>query len=97
MYFYHFIFLILLLGAIRLINKKKFLLSLIISLEFLLLKRLAVAIYAFLLGTSTKLTHVAIFILALSAVEARIGVSLVSLLSRKLNEVGISNLSNLKK
>uniref|UniRef100_A0AAU6PWU2 NADH-ubiquinone oxidoreductase chain 4L n=1 Tax=Macrophiothrix sp. TaxID=3135532 RepID=A0AAU6PWU2_9ECHI len=84
------------LAAISIIYNSKFLLSVIISLEFVILNSIALIIYTGLLTNNPHYIQTSIFILALSAVEASIGVSLVALLSRNLSEVSLNNLNTLK-
>nr|YP_010937547.1 NADH dehydrogenase subunit 4L [Ophiothrix exigua]WKW95556.1 NADH dehydrogenase subunit 4L [Ophiothrix exigua] len=84
------------LGGISIVYNNKFLLSILISLEFLLLNTIIFNIYAGILNNDYSYPHLSIFILALSAVEASIGISLVALLSRNLIEVTLSKLNTLK-
>jgi len=86
---------ILFIGTMGIVFNKKFLLSLLITLEFLLLKTIIFNIYIGVVADNFVYTHLSIFILALSAVEARIGISLISLLSRNLQEVTLKNLKTL--
>ncbi len=91
-----FIVLVLILGTIRILYKKKFLLSVIIALEFLLLNRIALLVYLRVRKRDLRFLHLSIFVIALSAVEARIGISILSFLSRKLSEVKLRGLRTLK-
>uniref|UniRef100_A0AAU6PXL4 NADH-ubiquinone oxidoreductase chain 4L n=1 Tax=Macrophiothrix sp. TaxID=3135532 RepID=A0AAU6PXL4_9ECHI len=87
---------IFILGTISVFYNNKFLLSVIISLEFLLLNTITLIIYSGIVNNETQLIQAAIFILALSAIEASIGVSIVALLSRNLSEVTFNKLNALK-
>uniref|UniRef100_A0AAU6QCK2 NADH-ubiquinone oxidoreductase chain 4L n=1 Tax=Ophiothrix sp. TaxID=2909811 RepID=A0AAU6QCK2_9ECHI len=89
------ILIIISIGIVSVIYNNKFLLSIIISLEFLILNTITLNIYSSLLNEDQTFIYSSIFILALSAVEASIGISLVSLLSRNLNEVSLVNLNSL--
>lgn len=86
----------LVLGGLSVVYNNKFLLSILISLEFLLLKTIIFKVYVGYIKRDHTFNYLSIFILALSAVEASIGISFVSLLSRKLSEVTLKNLNTLK-
>ena len=85
------------LGLISAIYHKKFFLSLLLRLEMLLLKLILYKIYIGIIRGKPKFTTFSIFIIALSAVEARIGISLIALLSRRFQRTNIRLLKTLKK
>lgn len=83
-------------GIVGTIYHKKFFLSLLLSLELLLLKLIVYNIYTAVTTRNVEFTSFSIFIVALSAVEARVGISLIALLSRKFVESRIKTLKTLK-
>jgi NADH:ubiquinone oxidoreductase subunit K len=84
-------------AVIRIIYKKKFLLSILISLELMLLNLIILKIIlSFKLGKRIKFSF-SIFLLTLSAIEARIGISLLALITRKFKTNKINKVNILKK
>jgi len=91
------IVLVLIIGLLRAIYHKKFLLSILLRLELMMLNIIVFNIYIGILNSTPYFTAYSVFILALSAVEASIGISLISILSRKFSEVRVITLRTLKK
>lgn len=84
-------------AIIRIIYKKKFLLSILIALELILLNLIilkVLASYKFKYGLNLSFS---LFLLTLSAIEARIGISILSLITRKFRTNNISSVKLLKK
>nr|YP_010729359.1 NADH dehydrogenase subunit 4L [Ophioleila elegans]WED07064.1 NADH dehydrogenase subunit 4L [Ophioleila elegans] len=96
MNYFNLIIIITAIGLISLIYQNKFLLSLLISLELILLNLMAFNLYASLITSNSNYTIFSLYIIALSAVEASIGISLISLISRNFNNTSILNLNILK-
>nr|CBH40127.1 NADH dehydrogenase subunit 4L [Amphipholis squamata] len=94
---FSFIFTIsLILGLLSIVYKKAFFLSILVSLEIILLNIIMFNFFTILSnGNPTPLT-LSLFILALAAVEASIGVSIITLISRNFSNNSISSLNILK-
>ncbi|WP_143440805.1 NADH-quinone oxidoreductase subunit K [Klebsiella pneumoniae] len=85
------------LGLVSLLYKKKYLLSLLLSLELVLLKIIVYILYLSTLTNNQAFMAFSIFVLALSAIEARIGISLLALISRQFSKTRIIKINKLKK
>nr|UEP17951.1 NADH dehydrogenase subunit 4L [Ophiocreas oedipus] len=75
---------------------KKFLLSILLSLELLLLNIIILNIITNLNNNNSIFINFSILILALSAIEASIGISLLTLINRNFNNSNITSLNILK-
>uniref|UniRef100_A0AAU6PWX6 NADH-ubiquinone oxidoreductase chain 4L n=1 Tax=Ophiotreta durbanensis TaxID=3135534 RepID=A0AAU6PWX6_9ECHI len=76
------------------IYNKKFILSILICLEGCLLN-LIILNFTSILFNNNNQSLLSIFIITLSAVEASIGISLITLTTRNFNENNINNLNTL--
>ena len=88
--------LVLILAGISMLYNTKYILTILLALELMLLKLIVFNIYVAFEHGKLKLTQFSIFILTLSAVEARIGISLIALLSRKFLRARVDKLKTLK-
>nr|YP_010120061.1 NADH dehydrogenase subunit 4L [Amphioplus laevis]QRC36792.1 NADH dehydrogenase subunit 4L [Amphioplus laevis] len=84
------------LGLLSIIYKKNFFLSILISLEIILLNIIIFNYILSFLSGSLNLSILSLFIITLAAVEASIGISIVTLISRNFNQSNILSLSTLK-
>merc|ERR1712031_42638 len=85
-----------LLALIRIILKKKYLLSVLICIERILLKLLVLKFFTTLITGSLYFQNFTLFLLTMSAVEARVGVALLTLVTRRFKTKKINNLKILK-
>lgn len=84
-------------AMISIIYKKKFLLSILIALELILLKLIILNIISSL-NLNYKINFsFSLFLLTLSAIEARVGISILALISRKFKTKRIKSINLLKK
>nr|YP_010429257.1 NADH dehydrogenase subunit 4L [Ophiactis savignyi]USQ67423.1 NADH dehydrogenase subunit 4L [Ophiactis savignyi] len=90
------IFLMVTLGAISTLYHNKFFLSILLSLELLLLNLITYNVYIAITTNNLEFSTFSIFILSLSAVEASIGISIIALLSRNFTESSITILNTLR-
>nr|YP_009732641.1 NADH dehydrogenase subunit 4L [Ophiarachnella gorgonia]QHT54248.1 NADH dehydrogenase subunit 4L [Ophiarachnella gorgonia] len=81
---------------ISIVYNKKFILSIIICLESILLNLLFFNYLFSLINNTNILNSFSLFILTLSAIEASIGISLLTLVSRDFNNNNINNTNILK-
>nr|YP_003457191.1 NADH dehydrogenase subunit 4L [Astrospartus mediterraneus]CBH40152.1 NADH dehydrogenase subunit 4L [Astrospartus mediterraneus] len=81
------------LATLSLFFNKKFLLSLLLSLELLLLNLIILNIILNLNNGNITFISFSILILTLSAIEASIGISLLTLINRNFNNSNINNLN----
>jgi NADH:ubiquinone oxidoreductase subunit K len=84
-------------ALLRMIYKKKFFLSLLISLELIFLNLVTFKFIITLTHHDFSYLRFSLFLLALAAVDARIGISIITLISRKFSECRITKLNLLKK
>nr|YP_009651553.1 NADH dehydrogenase subunit 4L [Amphiura digitula]QDA81577.1 NADH dehydrogenase subunit 4L [Amphiura digitula]QHT54235.1 NADH dehydrogenase subunit 4L [Amphiura digitula] len=83
-------------GILSIIYKKKFFLSILISLEVILLNIVILNFILFLINGSFNFIAFSLFIIALAAVEASIGISIMTLISRNFSNNNIISLNLLK-
>nr|YP_009730179.1 NADH dehydrogenase subunit 4L [Ophiopholis mirabilis]QHT54261.1 NADH dehydrogenase subunit 4L [Ophiopholis mirabilis]UFQ25352.1 NADH dehydrogenase subunit 4L [Ophiopholis mirabilis] len=88
--------LVIVLAIISMMYNTNYILTMLLSLEVILLNLTVFNIYLSFENSNLNLTQFSIFILTLSAVEASIGISLIALLSRNFSSANVDSLNTLK-
>nr|YP_009730166.1 NADH dehydrogenase subunit 4L [Ophiopholis japonica]QHT54222.1 NADH dehydrogenase subunit 4L [Ophiopholis japonica] len=88
--------LVIILAGISIIYNTKYILTILLALELILLNLTVFNVYISFEHSNLNLAQFSIFILTLSAVEASIGISLIALLSRNFSSTSVDNLNTLK-
>jgi len=70
---------------------------LLLRIEVILLNIILLNLYLRITSSNPNYSSFSIFIIAISAVEASIGISIISLISRKFTSTKIANTNSLKK
>nr|UDD74668.1 NADH dehydrogenase subunit 4L [Histampica sp. h LQ-2021]WKW95569.1 NADH dehydrogenase subunit 4L [Histampica sp. CS049] len=96
MNFFFLIFLTFFCGLFSVVFNNKFFLSLLISLEIILINLMAFVFYLNIIQSDVSTLIFAPYILTFSAIEASIGISLMTLLSRNSNTNNLNLLNVLK-
>jgi len=95
--FYFIFFTSLIISITSIVYKKTFFLSILISFEIILLNTLIFKFFTKILTKNPKTYTFSLYILTLAAVEASIGISIISLISRKFKKTRIKTTNTLKK
>nr|NP_957756.1 NADH dehydrogenase subunit 4L [Ophiopholis aculeata]AAR01200.1 NADH dehydrogenase 4L [Ophiopholis aculeata] len=83
------------LGGISILYNTKYILTILLALELILLNLTAFNVYLSVEHSNLNLSNYHIY-LTLSAIEASIGISLIALLSRNFSSTSIDSLNTLK-
>nr|YP_009730153.1 NADH dehydrogenase subunit 4L [Amphiura sinicola]QHT54209.1 NADH dehydrogenase subunit 4L [Amphiura sinicola] len=92
----NFIFLSTIIGLTSMINNKKFFLSLLISLELIFLNLIVLNFLSSLSSGNNNFFCFSLFLLTLAAVDASLGISIITLINRNFNESSLTSISSLK-
>lgn len=81
---------------LSLVYKKKFFLSILICLEIILLNLVIFNFIIYKLKNQPNFLTFSLLLIALAAIEARVGISIIALISRKFSKKKIKRLKLLK-